>query len=91
MPGMEILVTVQDSLLMELRSFLGITAEENYGGLAMGYQAHCIVMEEISRASGILRDPVLDPPASHYSRQYRSFICGAFSAMYQPAVPQRIS
>ena len=33
-------------------SFLGITADEDYGGLAMGYQAHCIVMEEISRASG---------------------------------------
>ncbi|KAI9758762.1 MAG: hypothetical protein M4579_002865 [Chaenotheca gracillima] len=32
--------------------FLGITAEEEYGGLAMGYQAHCVVMEEISRASG---------------------------------------
>ncbi|CAF9930187.1 MAG: hypothetical protein ALECFALPRED_004546 [Alectoria fallacina] len=28
--------------------FLGITADEDYGGLAMGYQAHCIVMEEIS-------------------------------------------
>lgn len=34
--------------------FLGITADEEYGGLAMGYQAHCIVMEEISRASGLL-------------------------------------
>ncbi|KAI9892380.1 MAG: hypothetical protein M1814_001582 [Vezdaea aestivalis] len=32
--------------------FLGITAAENYGGLSMGYQAHCVVMEEISRASG---------------------------------------
>ncbi|PYH48731.1 isovaleryl-CoA dehydrogenase [Aspergillus saccharolyticus JOP 1030-1] len=32
--------------------FLGITANEEYGGLGMGYQAHCIVMEEISRASG---------------------------------------
>ncbi|ORY17234.1 Intradiol ring-cleavage dioxygenase [Clohesyomyces aquaticus] len=32
--------------------FLGITADEEYGGLAMGYQAHCVVMEEISRASG---------------------------------------
>ncbi|KAI9852699.1 MAG: hypothetical protein M1838_005894 [Thelocarpon superellum] len=32
--------------------FLGVTAEEEYGGLAMGYQAHCTVMEEISRASG---------------------------------------
>ncbi|KAJ6260672.1 hypothetical protein Dda_4899 [Drechslerella dactyloides] len=32
--------------------FLGITAEEPYGGLELGYQAHCIVMEELSRASG---------------------------------------
>ncbi|KAE8352166.1 acyl-CoA dehydrogenase/oxidase [Aspergillus coremiiformis] len=32
--------------------FLGVTANEDYGGLGMGYQAHCIVMEEISRASG---------------------------------------
>lgn len=33
-------------------SFLGITANEEYGGLGMGYQAHCVVMEEISRACG---------------------------------------
>ncbi|CZR42176.1 hypothetical protein LB506_001514 [Fusarium annulatum] len=32
--------------------FLGITADEDVGGLAMGYQAHIIVMEELSRASG---------------------------------------
>ncbi|KAK6820797.1 isovaleryl-CoA dehydrogenase [Apiospora arundinis] len=32
--------------------FLGMTAAEEYGGLAMGYQAHCVVMEEMSRASG---------------------------------------
>ncbi|KAL7792602.1 acyl-CoA dehydrogenase NM domain-like protein [Trichoderma ceciliae] len=32
--------------------FLGVTADEDYGGLGMGYQAHCIVLEEISRASG---------------------------------------
>jgi len=32
--------------------FLGITADEEFGGLGMGYQAHCVVMEEISRASG---------------------------------------
>lgn len=32
--------------------FLGITADEEVGGLALGYQAHCIVMEELSRASG---------------------------------------
>jgi isovaleryl-CoA dehydrogenase len=31
--------------------FLGITANEEHGGLAMGYQAHCIVLEELSRAS----------------------------------------
>lgn len=31
---------------------LGITADEDCGGLGMGYQAHCVAMEEISRASG---------------------------------------
>jgi isovaleryl-CoA dehydrogenase len=31
---------------------LGITAEEEYGGANMGYLAHCIAMEEISRGSG---------------------------------------
>jgi isovaleryl-CoA dehydrogenase len=30
---------------------LGMTADEAYGGTAMGYLAHCVVMEEISRAS----------------------------------------
>ncbi|MDG1905045.1 MAG: isovaleryl-CoA dehydrogenase [Arenicella sp.] len=30
---------------------LGITVEEEYGGSDMGYLAHCIAMEEISRAS----------------------------------------
>ena len=30
---------------------LGITAEERYGGIDLGYLAHCIAMEEISRAS----------------------------------------
>ena len=30
---------------------LGITVEEQYGGSNMGYLAHSIVMEEISRAS----------------------------------------
>lgn len=32
--------------------FLGVTADEDYGGLGMGYQAHAVVMEELSRASG---------------------------------------
>lgn len=31
---------------------LGMTADEEYGGINMGYLAHCVVMEEISRASG---------------------------------------
>lgn len=39
--------------------FLGITADQDYGGLAMGYQAHCIVMEELSRGSGELFRPLL--------------------------------
>jgi isovaleryl-CoA dehydrogenase len=30
---------------------LGITADEDYGGAGMGYLAHCVAMEEISRAS----------------------------------------
>src|SRR5215470_11703193 len=31
---------------------LGITVEEEYGGTSMGYLAHIVAMEEISRASG---------------------------------------
>ncbi len=30
----------------------GITVEENWGGAGQGYLAHCLAMEEISRASG---------------------------------------
>lgn len=30
---------------------LGITAGEEHGGAGMGYLAHCVAMEEISRAS----------------------------------------
>ena len=30
---------------------LGMTAEEDYGGTALGYTAHIVAMEEISRAS----------------------------------------
>lgn len=32
--------------------FLGITAPEEYGGLGLTYLDHCLVMEELSRASG---------------------------------------
>ncbi len=31
---------------------LGITVDENYGGAGMGYLAHVVAMEEVSRASG---------------------------------------
>src|SRR5919107_1260123 len=30
---------------------LGITVEEEWGGVGMGYLAHCVAMEEISRGS----------------------------------------
>jgi isovaleryl-CoA dehydrogenase len=30
----------------------GVTAPEEYGGLGFGYLAHCVAMEEVSRASG---------------------------------------
>jgi isovaleryl-CoA dehydrogenase len=30
---------------------LGMTVSENYGGAGMGYLAHCVVVEELSRAS----------------------------------------
>src|SRR6202035_5197743 len=29
----------------------GITVEEDYGGAGMGYLAHCVAMEEVTRAS----------------------------------------
>lgn len=31
--------------------FLGMTAEEEYGGAGLCYYEHCLVMEEISKAS----------------------------------------
>ena len=31
---------------------LGVTVEEEYGGSALGYLAHIVAVEEISRASG---------------------------------------
>ena len=34
------------------QGLLGLTVEEEYGGSGMGYLAHVVAMEEISRASG---------------------------------------
>ena len=30
---------------------LGVTAPEQYGGMQLGYLEHCLIMEELSRAS----------------------------------------
>ena len=30
---------------------LGVTVEEEYGGVGLGYTKHCVAMEEVSRAS----------------------------------------
>ncbi len=45
-------LTIHDLDGADVASLLGITADEDFGGLAMGYQAHCTVLEELSRASG---------------------------------------
>ena len=37
---------------ISLRLPSGITVPAEYGGLGLGYRAHCIAMEELSRASG---------------------------------------
>ena len=56
---------------------LGMTAGEEYGGTDMGYLAHIVAMEEISRASAsrrpLLRRPLQpvrqpDPPQRHRRR-----------------------
>ena len=66
--------------------FLGITAEEDYGGLAMGYQAHCIVMEEISRASG-LSVRVRGKYTADVARKYWPILRRPFAIVHQPAIP----
>ncbi len=37
---------------MGAMGFLGMTVEEEYGGAGLGYYEHCLVTEEISKASG---------------------------------------
>ena len=73
-----------------MASFLGITADEDYGGLAMGYQAHCIVMEEISKASGSLAAaPALGTTVSDLLRQYRVILRRTLPTLYKPIMSQR--
>jgi len=33
---------------------LGITVEEEYGGMGLGYYEHCLATEELSKANGAL-------------------------------------
>lgn len=40
--------------MMGEMGLLGVTVPEEHGGLGMGYLEHCIVMEELSRASGAI-------------------------------------
>lgn len=80
-------------------SFLGITANEEYGGLGMGYQAHCVVMEEISRASG-KEYPI--PSQKSYifesesnsvtlTRKHWSLLRRPFSTLCQSALAERLT
>ena len=51
------------------QGLLGITVPEAYGGAGLGYLAHVIVMEEISRASGA---PACPSPTDFASMQKRT-------------------
>lgn len=71
--------------------FLGITADEHYGGLAMGYQAHCTVMEELSRASGMAGNCDLTSCScvdGRSSRVHRSLLRCSQPTLHQPAHAQ---
>ncbi len=52
---------------------LGITVEEEFGGAGLGYLAHCVAMEEVSRGVG----------------RSRPFLRRAFQSLRQPDPPQR--
>jgi isovaleryl-CoA dehydrogenase len=51
-------IDVKDQMPMDLwkkmgdMGFLGLTVEEEFGGAGLGYYEHCLVTEEISKASG---------------------------------------
>lgn len=48
----------------------------------MGYQAHCIVMEEISRASGLLLGLPITPYETDLSRQHWTILCCPLPALH---------
>jgi isovaleryl-CoA dehydrogenase len=47
---------------------LGITVDEQYGGAGLGYLAHVIAMEEISRGSASVACPTARTPTSASTR-----------------------
>ena len=55
----------------------------------MGYQAHCIVMEEISKASGQEVVPASFCEDAQTSRQHWAFVRGTFPALHQSIVSER--
>ena len=56
----------------------------------MGYQAHCIVMEEISKASGSLAATLARAKTvSDFPRQYRIVLRRTLPTLHKPVVPQR--
>jgi isovaleryl-CoA dehydrogenase len=46
----------------------GITVEEEYGGSGMGYLAHCVAMEEVSRGSASVGSATARTPTSASTR-----------------------
>lgn len=81
-------------LMNVMFSFLGVTADEEYGGLAMGYQAHCTVLEEISRASGMLHYNHLNNALMYInitSRKHWPLVRRPLAAVCQPIVAQRLA
>ena len=56
----------------------------------MGYQAHCIVMEEISKASGSLATILArQNSVSDLPRQYRIVLRRAFPTLHKSIMPER--
>ena len=55
----------------------------------MGYQAHCIVMEEISKASGSHDSSTHQELHAHGLRQYWPILRRPFTALHKPAMSER--